>query len=277
MLIGKAVVQRRFKFSFDLKQFFQRTDCDPPCGTIYVLPPPRFQRQVNGHKVLWKWNKWLQGAPGAGHAARSRLEHHLKTNDIVAFTVSSYDPSLYINKHIEFTLHGDDGTGSATDEEHALLLKQLLVSVYGESVEWHGYDNVLGFACHEAHNGTLTITAPKHIEALKHFVANDPLYQPSSPFTKEFSTLEPAPEPPPDSIEYYDMAGRVAWMQQAGGHIAHILKVRLDVAGPHNMVVRYAHRPCHTAIRCMKHLIFYILNTKEIGIRFMPDDPNRLV
>ena len=32
-----------------------------------------------------------------------------------------------------------------------------------------------------------TITAPKHIEALKRFVATDAMYKPTVPYTKDFS------------------------------------------------------------------------------------------
>ena len=65
-------------------------------------------------------------------------------------------------------------------------------------------------------------------------------------------------------------------MQEAGGHIAHIVKVRPDVAGAYNMVVRTSHAPCPLAPKCMKHLIFYLLHSIDVGLT-IPRIPNTTV
>lgn len=244
---------------------------------IFVLPPQRFRKTTpDGKRILWKWDKWLQGGKGAGNAARAKFEAILADNAYCNFTKSSWDHSLFLYRagrsFIEFTLHGDDGTLCADSEQTALKLKTLLEKTYG-SVKWHMYEDMLGFAVAEP-PGLLRITAPKHIDALRTFVENDPPYKPTVPYTKEFDLIEPCDVPETGSVEWYAFDARVYFMQEAGGHVAHIIKVRPDSAAALSMVVRYSHCPDARAVRCLKHLIFYLLNTVDVGITVhVPDNP----
>ena len=266
-IIVKTVVLNMSAFSFDLTQFFQMTPCHPPGGPIYGVPPKNFRKHTpDGKLILWVFNKWLQGARGAGNATRKLFESYIMTNGEMNFERSVWDPSLYFyhdadGTRIEFTLHGDDGTGCANSITAAHRMKALLESKYPGAVKWwdeHG--DMLGFAVKKTAIGT-TITAPKHIEALHVFVTNDAAYKPTVPYTKDFMHLLPVAVPEPDTVEWHLFDARVHFMQESGGHIAHITKVRPDIVGAYNMVVRTSHAPCSLALKCMKHLIFYLITT----------------
>ena len=251
------------------------TPSNPPGGPIYGVPPKNFRKYSPDGKlilwILWVFNKWLQGARGAGNATRKLFESYIMTNGEMNFERSVWDPSLYFyhdadGTSIEFTLHGDDGTGCANSITAAHRMKALLESKYPGAVKWwdeHG--DMLGFAVKKTAIGT-TITAPKHIEALHVFVTNDAAYKPTVPYTKDFMHLLPVAVPEPDTVEWHLFDARVHFMQESGGHIAHITKVRPDIVGAYNMVVRTSHAPCSLALKCMKHLIFYLIATIDIGI-----------
>ena len=67
----KSIILKRTRFSFDLTQFFQLTDCNTPGGDLIGRPPKRFRKYTpEGREILWVFKKWLQGARGAGNAAR---------------------------------------------------------------------------------------------------------------------------------------------------------------------------------------------------------------
>ena len=270
-IIAKASVLRRHEFAFDMTQFFQLTPCDPPGGPLYGMPPKDFRKQTpDGKQILWVFRKWIRGARGAGNATRKLFESHVMSNDVMQFERSVWDPSLFFyhgtDFDVEFTLHGDDGTGSANSLEAAHKLKALLVAKYGDKVKWEDeHGDTLGFAVTKTER-TTTITAPKHIEALKRFVANDAMYKPTVPYTKDFSALKPVDTPERGSVDWYAFDTRVHFMQECGGHIAHIVKVRPDCAGAYNMVVRTSHAPCILATKCLKHLVFYLIHTIDVGL-----------
>lgn len=46
LIIAECTVSKRFDFQFDMKQFFQQT----PDGDVYLLPPPRYQKKLSGHR-----------------------------------------------------------------------------------------------------------------------------------------------------------------------------------------------------------------------------------
>jgi hypothetical protein len=118
-------------------------------------------------------------------------------------------------------------------------LKKLLEIKYNDTVKWE-----------DEHGDTLGFAVTKTV--------NDAAYKPTVPYTKDFADLKPAEIPELYSIDWYAFDTRVHFMQEAGGHIAHIVKVRPDVAGAYNMVVRTSHAPCPLAPKCLKHLIFYL-------------------
>ena len=277
----KSIILKRTRFSFDLTQFFQLTDCNTPGGDLIGRPPKRFRKYTpEGREILWVFKKWLQGARGAGNAARKEFETLVMKNSSIPFSRSTWDPSLYIyhgpnDEDIEFTLHGDDGIGSASSEAAAAKLQKLLKDKYDDKIKWEReYSDVLGFAW-KINDKTATITAPKHIAALEVFVKTDAKYFPSVPYTKDFIDLKPIDAPEYESPEWYVFDANVHYMQETAGHIAHILKIRPDCAGAHNMVIRTSHAPCNLAIKCMKHLLFYLLNTIDVGLTInIPDKPN---
>jgi len=67
-------------------------------------------------------------------------------------------------------------------------------------------------------------------------------------------------------LDWYAFDTRVHFMQECGGHVAHIIKVRPDSAGAYNMVVRTSHAPCILATKCLKHLVFYLIHTIDVGL-----------
>ena len=273
IVMTKAIILKRSRFSFDLTQFFQLTDCATPGGDLIGRPPKRFLKYTpDGRPIYWVFRKWLQGAKGAGSAARKGFEELVMNNKICPFSRSVWDPSLYIHHgddgdDIEFTLHGDDGTGSANSEATAKKLENLLIGKYGDDkIKWEpDYTDVLGFAV-KITDTKATFTAPKHIAALAKYVSTDAVYKPSVPYTKDFIDLKPIDIPEHGTVEWYNFDSKVHYMQASGGHIAHILKIRPDCAGAHNMVIRTSHAPCDLAIKCMKHLIFYLLETIDVGL-----------
>ena len=71
IVMTKAIILKRSRFSFDLTQFFQLTNCATPGGDLIGRPPKRFLKYTpDGRPIYWVFRKWLQGAKGAGSAAR---------------------------------------------------------------------------------------------------------------------------------------------------------------------------------------------------------------
>ena len=281
MLIGECTVAQGIDFQFDCPQFFQQTDCVTPNGSLWLLPPPRYQRKEKGVRVLWRCVKWLQGAKGAGAAARASFNELVTKNDLLVFTVSTWDPSLYIHDSsagkIRFCLHGDDGCGGwSTSQELVDKLIKLLDGRYGKykPLKYGKWCKQLGFPVkRDLKKGTTTITAEPYIEGLRSLVAGDLPYFPKTPYSKEINELEPAELPEPGSVEETQFNADISWMREAHGSLIHIGKVRKDALPAINMTSRYSHRPDKKAIRCTKHTIWYLLNTLEIGLTagYSPD------
>ena len=276
MLIGECTVAQGIDFQFDLPQFFQQTDCETPTGPLLLIPPPRYQRYENGIRVLWRSLKWLQGGKGAGFAARQSFNECVTKNDVLTFSISSWDPSLYIHESsagkIRFCLHGDDGCGGwATSQELIDKLRQLLEKRYGKHkpVKFGKWAKQLGFPIkRDLTNGTTTISAEPYIQALHKLVADDQPLKPKLPYSKDINAITPAEIPTPDTLAATELEADVSWMREACGSLIHIGKVRKDALPAVNMLSRYAHRPDKTAKRCVKHVIWYLLNTAGLGLTF---------
>ena len=96
----------------------------------------------------------------------------------------------------------------------------------------------------------------------------DQPWKPKVPFSKELNELQPAELPEPDTPAAAEMAADIAWMREACGSMIHIGKVRKDAVPAINMCSRYSHRPDKKAVRCVKHLIWYLLVTPDVGLTF---------
>ena len=275
-LIGECTVAQGIDFQFDCPQFFQQTECDTPTGKLLLIPPPRYQRRENGVRVLWECEKWLQGAKGAGAAARASFNELVTKNDTLRFTISSWDPSLYIHDSsrgkIRFCLHGDDGCGGwSTSQTLIDELIALLNGRYGKykPVKYGPWAKQLGFPVRRNRAaGTTTITAEPYIQGLAKLVEGDQPWKPKVPFSKEINELEPAAVPEPGTPAAAEMAADIAWMREACGSMIHIGKVRKDAVPGINMCSRYSHRPDKKAVRCVKHLIWYLMSTPDVGLTF---------
>ena len=276
MLVGECTVAQGIDFQFDCPQFFQQTDCETPTGPLLLIPPPRYQRRENGVRVLWKCIKWLQGAKGAGAAARKSFNELVTKNEVLKFTLSSWDPSLYIHSSeegkIRFCLHGDDGCGGwSTSQVLIDKLHAMLTVRYGKfkAVKFGPWGKQLGFPIQrDLKLGTTTIVSTPYVEGLRKLVEDDQPYKPKLPYSKEISELEPAELPTPGSPEETEFAADIAWMREACGRLIHIGKVRKDIVPAVNMCSRYSHRPDKKAKRCVKHIIWYLLNTPDLGLTF---------
>ncbi len=54
IVMTKAIILKRSRFSFDLTQFFQLTDCATPGGDLIGRPPKRFLKYTpDGHPIYW--------------------------------------------------------------------------------------------------------------------------------------------------------------------------------------------------------------------------------
>ena len=134
----------------------------------------------------------------------------------------------------------------------------------------HGpWNKQLGFPVRrDKKAGTTTITAEPYIHGLQKLVADDLPYTPKVPFSKEINDLEPAPIPEPGTPEAAEMAADIARMREACGSLVHVGKVRKDALPGINMCSRYSHRPDKKAKRCVKHIIWYLMNTPLVGLTF---------
>ena len=151
LLIAECTVAQGIDFQFDISQYFQKTDCSTPDGDLLLMPPPRYQKVVDGKKVLWRALKWLQGAKGAGYEARREFALHMTTNGVLDFLISDWDPSLFHwtsvdgMQRIRFALHGDDGCGGWASHQTLIdTLVAILEKKYGKLK--HGkWGVILGF------------------------------------------------------------------------------------------------------------------------------------
>ena len=274
LLIGECTVAQGIDFQFDLSQFFQQTDCSTPDGTLYFIPPPRYQRKESGVRVLWAGDKWLQGAMGAGHAARAEFKTLLTTNSQLRFSISNWDPSLfYFNSDsgakIRFCLHGDDGSGGwATHQRLIDTLGSILETKYG-TIKLGPWNIILGFEVKRNRQaGTTKVTATKYIQSLERLVSNDVRFSPKLPYTKEISELEVGPDTTPGTPEHSESIKDAEWMRSANGSLQYVSNVRVDVKPAVNMNSRYSHRPSKEAILSTKHTIMYLLSTPDVGLTF---------
>ena len=220
--------------------------------------------------MLWKGNFWVQGSKGAAYASRKKLVDIITGNANLGIKASVYDSSLFIRDanlpgKLRFTLHVDDGIGWATSIELAHQLRDLILKGYPD-MKWHNWQDLLGFAAkRDKEKHTTSLTAPKHISALRNLVSNDVLFTPKSPYSPMLGKLIACEPVSPSSPDYPDFEARVSFMRIAGGHIVHISKIRKDVVAPCNMAVRYAHLPTRDAVACMKYIIFFLLGTADTG------------
>ena len=225
-------------------------------------------------RVLWAGDKWLQGAMGAGHAARAEFKTLLTTNSQLRFSISNWDPSLfYFNSDsgakIRFCLHGDDGSGGwATHQRLIDTLGSILETKYG-TIKLGPWNIILGFEVkRNLQAGTTKVTATKYIQSLERLVSNDVRFSPKLPYTKEISELEVGPDTTPGTPEHSEAIKDAEWMRSANGSLQYVSNVRVDVKPAVNMNSRYSHRPSKEAILSTKHTIMYLLSTPYVGLTF---------
>ena len=202
---------------------------------MYV--PPRYRRYVDGHRVLWRSVNWLQGAKGAGAAARKRFVELMRDNGIITFTHTKTDVCTFVHRsdegYISFNLHVDDGCGGWTTTP---ALSQKLYAVLEKTypgVKWRadsdkmsGWALQLGFEINrDRANYTTTITAPRHIEALRAFVKDDAVFYPKSPSSQTIMNLKPAIALSSDDPGYAKQQHDISWTRGAGQNLKQVLKL----------------------------------------------------
>ena len=176
-----------------------------------------------------------------------------------------------------FLLHVDDGCGGwATNWELAEELHQLLEKTYpgikwscrardGNSGGWH---DQLGFAVErDFHGGYTTITAPKHIKAVQHFVEGDVKMTPKTPSNQSIMDLKPIEIPEEGTAEHVEFLKDRDWLQSANGCAVHITKVRQETVPTVVAIAKCGHAPGKDAIAAMKWLLFYLLGTINTGLK----------
>ena len=221
---------------------------------------------------------WLQGAKGAGYAARKKFVNVMTQNTIIRIEPSKWDPSIFMHTSsrglLRFALHGDDGCGGwATSQSLIDDLLKVLKENWGQfkDIKAGPWKKQLGFqVTRDQAKGTTTITAQDYIERLRPFVENDLPYTPQLPCCKAIAELEVGEEYEQGTEEYDEQQRDVTYMRTVAGHLLHIGKVRHDIITPTNMATRYSHRPDKNkkGIHVLKHIIYYLLQNAHIGLTF---------
>lgn len=80
--------------------------------------------------------------------------------------------------------------------------------------------------------------------------------------------LAPADVPSDSDSALAAFEADVAWFRALCGHLQHFAKARHDALPAINMYARFAHRPSAEANKALKHVMFYLLHTKDEGLFF---------
>lgn len=128
----------------------------------------------------------------------------------------------------------------------------------------------LGFdAVRDRAAGTSLVTAAKNIDGLKQLVVDDNPWKPATPYSKALNNITPARFPKPDDPARGKFERReVSWFRSVCGHLQQIAKVRHDAMPAINMCARFVHKPTAEAKQADKHIIYYLLHTRDHGLCF---------
>ena len=211
------------------------------------LRPPKKQYRFDpdGREVLWESTNWLQGSVGASSAARAEFDRVVASVGIESIVE---DPSAYVwlreHDSLRFTLHGDDGNGSATSTRIVEDLEKVLRARWPDIV-FSRWNLIGGFPMlRQRDTHTTLMSAEPHISKLEQFVENDVRLTPSLPWTESIKDIAACDLPADDSEEMAAMNERVNFLRVVNGHLNYIAKVRYDIVAPLSFTQRFAHLTC---------------------------------
>lgn len=269
MLSLCAVYDLPEDFHWDVSGAFLVPEVD---SEMYTYMPPGFQKyDLDGEPFVWHVLKGLYGAPSSMRLFKQMLKKALLELGFIPF---DSDDNFFMYKGplgiILMCTHVDEGFGAGSSAEVVQYMMDGLKKASLKMSAVARWSTVKGFGVvRDRITRSVKVTCTRHIEdAARRFLSTDVKITPKTPYLREMAKIRPLASPKRDDDPPVLEGGEATDAASLNGASIYIVAVRPDVATPIALVSRRMSKPTTQSYKCNKHILMYLLGTKDRGMVF---------